>query len=336
MTPKLKKYWWLIAIILIIIGFGANQLIKTQTNKKKSSNIYTVKRQNVTDSLTLSGEVDAQQKANLRFAVSGKLVWVGIKEGDVVTKGQAIASLDAREVQKTLQKKLLDYQDTRWTFDQTKDDKQGQVITDSLKRILDKSQFDLTSSVLDVELQSLAVESATLISPISGIVTHIDSPEAGVNITPATALFDIVNPETIYLSVNADQSEVIGLTPQMKADLSFDAYPDKTYQGTIQSIGFVPKTGETGTVYEVKVNVPKDDNNPLFRIGMTADATFVIQEKNNVIAIPLVFIKSENNKQYVTRKNGNTKVKTYVVTGLESDNLVEITSGLSEGDIVYD
>lgn len=45
---------------------------------------YKVKRQTLSESLTFSGSVDAQEKATLRFQTSGRLAWVGVTEGDVV------------------------------------------------------------------------------------------------------------------------------------------------------------------------------------------------------------------------------------------------------------
>ena len=89
--------------------------------------------------------------------------------------------LDTRELQKKLQKALKDYMKERWDFEQerenygiTTDNLDSYTLSNEVRRILEKNQFDLDKAVLDVELKDIALKYATLISPISGIVTHID------------------------------------------------------------------------------------------------------------------------------------------------------------------
>jgi len=338
---KNKKLW--IGIILLVVGgLIAGSVI--QTGKKKAAKIttYTVTKQTVKETLSIAGTVDAEEKTTLRFQSSGLLAWVGVKEGDNVTKYQAIAGLDQQELQKTLQKYLYAYDKTRWDFEQTKDEYKAPAQNylglstnqrSDIDRAFQKAQFDLNSSVLDVELKDIALRYATLTTPIAGIITRVGSPLSGVNITPTQAEFDVVNPATLYLSVLPDQTEVGKLTASMAAEITFDSFSDVKVPGTITSIGFAPKSGESSTVYEVKINFPIDAK---YRIGMTADAAFIAQERTDVVAIPLSYVKTENGKPYVTRKVGTKKEKTFVTQGLEGDDLVEITSGLAEGDILYD
>ena len=68
-------------------------------------------------------------------------------------------------------------------------------------------------------------------TPIEGIVTSIDAPLAGQNITPATATFEVVNPKTIYLSATADQSEVTKFAVGQKGTITLDAFDNKTIDG---------------------------------------------------------------------------------------------------------
>ena len=90
--------------------------------RSKKEDSVSVKRGDLKQELTISGTVDAEEKVTLRFKTSGRLSWVGVKEGDYVKKYQAIASLDQRELKKTLQKELNDYMNERWDFDQSQED----------------------------------------------------------------------------------------------------------------------------------------------------------------------------------------------------------------------
>ena len=334
----LKKRWYLVLILIIGTGLYLNQQ-KTAQAKKEKETKYTVERRDIKETLSLAGEIQADEHVILRFQTSGKLAWVGVKEGDTVKKYQTIANLDQREVKKKLQKSLLTYAQTRNSFDQTGDDNQRvgdqpiNDVGDKMKRLLENAQYGLDSSVLDVELTNLAIEYSNLFTPISGVVTRVDSKYAGVNITPSQAEFEIINPETVYFSFTADQIEIIKLSEGMSATISLDSYPDETPNGTISYISYVPKAGETGTVYEGKLKLSNADITK-YRFGMTGDANFTLSEKKNVVVVLDKFTKSEGDNRYVTRLKDGKEEKVFIKTGLEEDGYLEVLSGLKAGDTV--
>jgi RND family efflux transporter MFP subunit len=340
-----RKIFWFF-VIGLACGLIAWRVIPGLAKNQKKETTYTVKRDTIRQTLTISGELDAEEKVTLRFAASGYISWVGVKLGDRVKKYQAIASLDQRELQKNLQKYLNTYMSERWDFEQTKDEYREPAQDywnlswdqrRELDRALEKAQFDLNSAVLDVELKDISLKYAVLISPIDGIVTKVAMPVAGVNVTPTQAEFEVTDPATLYFSLLPDQTEVTGLSPGMTSEIVFDSYTDEKVNGTIKDISFIPKAGETNTVYEVKIQFPLGDSlQTKYRLGMTGDATFVLSEKPEALVIPLSFINTEKDKKYVMKKNKDKKDKVYVTTGIESDQIIEITDGISEGDVIYD
>ena len=101
-------------------------------------------------------------------------------------------------------------------------------------------------------------------------------------------------------------------------------------------VSFAPRTDETGTVYEVKLALPKDITDLVLRLGMTGDVNFITNELPDVIAIPSKYIKNSNGIKQI-KKNVDGRVQsTEVTTGLTVDGMVEIISGLEPGDQVYD
>jgi macrolide-specific efflux system membrane fusion protein len=268
---------------------------------------------------------------------------MGVKEGDRVQKYQALASLDQRDLKNRLQKYLNTFMKTRYDLDDSRDDYTKtstagltREIRDEAKHILEKAQFDLNNAVLDVELQDLSIQYATVTAPIAGIITRIDKPYPGENITAATAEIAIVNPDTLYFSVTADQSEVIEITPGMTVQITLDPFSELPFTGTVNEIGFTPKAGETNTVYEVKVDLSETELKNKLRLGMTGDAVFQTGEKLGVLSVPLTYIKSEGDKKYVLVKNKGREEKKYVTVGEEFDNAYEIIAGVNEGDVLYD
>jgi len=336
---RTKKVLLLGVFVFAVLFVG----IRLQTNaKKQSPRVSTVTRGTISEELTLSGEIEADEHVRLGFQTGGMLAWVGVKEGDTVGQYQAIASLDVRALRKTIDKYLNTYMKTRWDFEQTKDDYTDTVdvgltqeVRDRAKRILEQSQFDLNNSVTDVELQNLSMEYATLATPIAGIVTRIDTPYAGVNILATQQPFEIINPQTVYFQVNADQTEVIKLGEGQKTEIMFDSYPQDLVTGSIALIAFVPKENETATVYSVRIQMDNVASlSGRLRLGMTGDATFILSQKQDVLQIPLLYVKSDDSGKYVYISKDRKKA--YIETGIENTDHTEVITGLKEGDRVYD
>lgn len=335
----IKRYWYIALILVAVIGFFIYRAQKAAS--KTQLKTYTVKEQNLKDILGLSGEIDADEKIALHFQSGGRLSWVGVKEGDTVKKYQTIASLDQRQLQKNLQKYLNTYVKERNDFDQNEyDNGTGDVgltqeIRDAAKRGYQNAQQDLNNSVLDVELQSIAKEYANLYSPINGIVTHVAAPAAGMNVS-VTDTFDIVNPSSIYFSVSADQTEVTSLQEGQYGKITLDAYPDETIDGRISSIAFTPKTNETGTVYEIKMDIATSEATLKYRLGMTGDVDFTLKEIPNAIAIPFEYALEEDNKTYVYKNVDGKSTKTEIEVGEEYDGQLQVLKGLQPGDVIYE
>ena len=336
----LKKFWLLFLIGFLVGGFIVWSASKPKVDPKTKT--YTVKRQDLVDSLSLSGEIDAAEKVSLRFQTSGLLSWVGVKEGDTVKKYQVLASLDKADLQNRMSQLLNTYSKTRADFDQSRADYTDSDLAnlsdearETVKRSLGKYQMDLNNSVLSVESQALSLKYASLWTPIEGIVTSIDAPLAGQNITPAAATFEVVNPKTIYLSATADQSEVTKFAVGQKGVITLDAFEDNTIEGEVTAVSFVPKAGESGTVYELKISLGSSDLGDSIRMGMTGDINFVFKTIEDVLAVPSSYVKTDNGVKYVYVMRNKNKEKQEITVGETIDGNTEVLSGLNEKDVIY-
>ena len=335
-----KRFWWI--FLLGLLAGGGFMLWKNARDNKMESITYVVKKQDLTETLSLSGEIDAKEKADIKFQTSGLLAWVGVKEGDTVKKYQAIASLDKRELTNSLSQYMNSFLKERWDFEQGVDDNkdwQTRGMTDAardiVKRTLDKNQFDLNNAVLAYEAKNLAMKFATIYSPFAGLVTKVDVPQPGTNITPAGAAFSIVNPGTLFFSATADQTEVPSIKEGMSGKIFLDSFPDEEFEASVESIGFVPKEGQSGTVYEVKINFIAGQAAENIKMGMTGDVNFVLKENKDVLAIPEAYLKKTDGKYYVTMMVKGIWKKVEVVTGDSVEGMVEIKEGLNEKDVIY-
>lgn len=336
------KKWFFVFVVCLIVAAVVYLQTKPKDAISKSGaplKKYTVVRRDLENVVSLSGTVDADEKVVLQFQSSGKLVWVGVKEGDTVVKGQAIASLDQRSLRKNLEKDLRDFSTQRLTVDQFRADNKTQntggdnsYLTDQLTRLAQENQNGLDKSVLDVELDNLSLELSNLITPIDGIVTQVDQSVAGVNITPATARFSIVNPDSLYLLGTVDQQDIAKIQQGAQAKIIFDAFPDTTYLGNVTYIAFSPDSGDNNS-YSIKLSVPNNIAKSL-RLAMGAEATIVTDTRKHVMAVPVEAVTDENGSKSVSVLTGTLQTKRVIKTGLETDDYVQVTQGLYVNDVV--
>jgi len=337
----------IISIILVISGFS---IYKVKANTKtsdipkfddKKETTVSPKRDTVKEEITLTGSVDASIKANLQFQTSGQLAWVGVKVGDKVKKYQAIASLNKEILKKQLQADFNTYRSALATFDDTQDDykneKDNLTLTDDMKRILIRSQNTLDNSVINYELQDLAIKYATLTSPINGVVTEVEQSNSGINITPASATFSIIDPTSIYFKAQIDQEDVTRVKIGDKTTIALDSFPDKNFESEVTYISFTPISGQTSTVYEIRFKLVGNDNQNInYRLGMDGDAVISLRQVENTLTIPADAVRQDKDESYVLIKSGDNQIltKKTVKIGIETDTTVEILEGLSENDQV--
>lgn len=336
-----KKIIFTVIALLLIIGLIKGYLY-FQAKKEPQYELTSVKKGKIDQTVSASGKIQTGKEVTLQFQTSGKLAWVGVKEGDKVNQWQAVAGLDVVELEKKLKKELNDYLNERWDFDQsredyliTTDDLEKYTLTNAVRRILEKNQFDLNNTVLDVEIAHLAVDLATLVSPIEGIVTKMESPVAGVNTTPTISRIIISAPEEVYFEANIDENDVGQIKASQKAKLFLDAYPEEEFSSEVKEVSFVAvKTSGGGTAFPTKIYLDLPNNEEKFKIGMNGDVEIIIAQKENILHLPLEAIKKEKGKKYVrVLENGEIK-DIEVKTGLETDTKVEIVEGVEEGEEV--
>ena len=149
------------------------------------------------------------------------------------------------------------------------------------------------------------------------------------------ALFTISPDDTMTLEVSVDELDINSVEIGQEAVVTFDAIEEKEFTGEVTKIGNTASVNGGVAKYTVSVSVPKDEE---MKQGMNASATITIENRENVITIPVNALQEKGEKAFVyTEKDdeGNLSGETEVTTGLSDGSTVEITEGLSEGDTVY-
>lgn len=332
---------WALATGVIVVFIALFIWWQKMRNDAKKSVVATTKASitTFTKKVQSSGKTKAKRSALLRFQTAGKLAWIGVAEGDHVQEGQIVAKLDPREVEKNLTKALTDYTKQRndfeemWRVTYKGTPNPDVALNDTAKRILQKNQWDLNKSVLDVELKALSVEYANLSSPISGIVTKLYTPVSSINITSTTDIVEISDPESLVFEANIDEVDVGSLQVGQPAFVSLDAFPNASFSGTVSTIAYSSQlSGGGATVFPVTIAFDAPQN---LRIGLNGDVAIITHTADNVLVIPIEAIREEDkDNRYVYKKAGTSYQKTPIETGLGNDQSTIVLSGISSDDEV--
>ncbi|MBI1979385.1 MAG: efflux RND transporter periplasmic adaptor subunit [Elusimicrobia bacterium] len=173
-----------------------------------------------------------------------------------------------------------------------------------------------------------------LVSPMDGILIARNM-EPGQTVTVQEAPF--VLSDRLIVKAQVDETDIGLLKTGLKTTIVLDAYPSKKISGSVGQIAFEAKTVNNVTIYEVDV-LPEAI--PSFvRSGMTANVTFLVRRKENVLTVPQEAVQEKEGQTVVLvpAENGEKKRKFSlkpVHAGLSDGKKVEIVEGLSPGDTV--
>ncbi len=170
-----------------------------------------------------------------------------------------------------------------------------------------------------------------LVAPYDCVITKISVPEEGGRCTSQNGI-TIQSTESLKLSISVDETEISEVKVGQEVKITPNAYEDKTYTGTITKINQVGTYASNGTTFTGTVTVENDGD---LKIGMSASCSITLEKAENVVAVPIEEVQTENNIKYVIVKqqDGTTKNVT-VETGISNDAYVEIISGLSGGETI--
>lgn len=167
-----------------------------------------------------------------------------------------------------------------------------------------------------------------------GIITGV-SYEVGDRLTATGTLFSYATADDMRIAVDVTQEDIVDLQVGDAVDVTFTAYPEDSYTGSILSINTTATSDYSNTVsYTVEISV----EGALEKLygGMTADVIFVTEEKEDVLYVSRKAIVEGNGKTYVYRKTAlGGKELAEVETGITNGVDIEILSGLEEGDTIY-
>lgn len=289
----------------------------------------TVIKQNIENQLKQSGVFAARQELKLAAEAQGQIVKMYVKKGDIIRRGQVIASIDNAAVRSQLTTAYAQLAKAQKDAERYANaEKAGGVSTLQAEEYQLKVQTSLTN-IASIK-QQLSYYQIT--APMSGIVNEIFA-EQGSFVTVGKEIIDLVDLSTMNLIVDLEQGELIkNIKIGKKVSVTTDVYGDKVFAGEVKGVNV---KSDASQKFEVEISVGNSRENPILS-GMYGYAAFDSATNNpQALTIPrAALIGSVKDAQvYVINSNNTVSVKAISI-GRSLGNDVEVTGGLSEGEKV--
>jgi len=185
------------------------------------------------------------------------------------------------------------------------------------------------------EIALANLEKATLKAPVNGTITKVNYKKSEVlGTSAAVSEFGKIISEDFILESDIPESDIVDVRVGQKADIVFDSLPsDEKF--TAEVIEIEPASTVIQDVIYYKVKLRLESVDARLKEGMSADIDIMTAEEKNVLMIPERAVEEDNGEKKV-KVMEDGKVKTVKVkTGLSGDEgMIEITSGLKEGEEV--
>ena len=168
-----------------------------------------------------------------------------------------------------------------------------------------------------------------IMAPINGTIIKRNV-ETGQTFTTADAIFTMS--DRLIVKAQVDETDIAKVKLKQNVKIVLDAYADHPIEANVDKIAFDATTVNNVTTYIVDVlpNTVPD----FMRSGMTANVTFELSAKENILVVPSSALSLKLGKNLVLIPGEKNPIEKEVDVGITDGKIVEISSGLNENDIV--
>lgn len=288
--------------------------------------IEKVTKRDLTSIVTASGKIEPKRKVDVSADITGRIVDLPVREGDVVERGQVVVRIDPAQYQANVERMeamLASAQATAAQARANKDqaeraynrarDIRAQNVQLVSQEALEQAETQLRVAVANLESADRQVDQAraglreaqdalrktTIVAPMSGRVTRLAVEEGEVAV-PGTfsretgLLLTISDLSVIQVTVEVDETDVVRIHMGDSAEITIDAFPDTTFTGHVTKISNSSVTGaaagglSTDQAVDFEVEVTLDDPPRGVRPDLSATARIITDTRQQALTVPII------------------------------------------------
>jgi HlyD family secretion protein len=357
---------WAIGGLLVLVVSAAVGLAWWLATAEATVHYTTapVTRGAVTRAVTATGTVNPVLTIIVGTYVSGVIQDLSCDYNTQVKRGQICAKIDPRPYQTVVDQNRANLNAAKAQLDKDKANlvyaklfydrmlglaKTNAVSKDSLDSA--KNLYDQAAAQVGVDEATIAQHEAQLATAqvnldYTNIVSPVDGTVVSRNVTMGQTVAASFQTPTLFLiatdltkmqvDTNVSESDIGGTKEGYKALFTVDAYPKRTFEGTVTQVRQSPQTVQNVVTYDVVVSV--DNTDLALKPGMTAATRVISDQRDNVLRVPSQALrympggmrssaggKNEQTKIWALRDGKPVAIP--IVAGLDDDSYAEIVKG---------
>ena len=337
------------ALAAVLVAGGVYWYMESSAAEKTAQAVETVavQRMDIKSTVEATGTIRPVDSVEVSSKITARINSVLVKENDVVTAGQVVATLDGKDYEAKRDQAQYRVTNTRAKYNRMS----------YLESIGAKSKSDLEDAEYNYDTAQSTLEEANsdasetiITAPISGIVVGEPKTAGTMAVQGSdnpTVIMRIADLSKKQIKAKVDETDIGNIRIGQEATFTVDAFTDKKFTARVSKISQTDVTNSWDTssssssassstsVIYYYVTLDVDDPENLLLPAMTARVVINTADRNDALVVPLSTLKTDSAGSYVlVLQEDGTQETRYVETGIYSDEYVEILSGLSEGERV--
>lgn len=347
----------LVALTLLAVFRKREDAVSVQTDK--------VKRRDLIELVVANGKIQPVLQVKISPEVSGEIIELPVKEGQVVKKGelimkikpdfylaarnQAEASYKSALSGKTVSEASLAKAEAEFKRNEElfKNNLISESVYTEMKTAFDIATAQLVSASHQIEMSRAQLARAeedlaktTIVSPLNGTISKLNS-QAGERVVgtatmAGTDVMTIADLNEMEARVDIGEMDVVLIEPGQRARLEVDAFKDRKFNGTVTEIANSAKgvgLGGTGqsteaTKFEVRIRIKEKEN---FRPGMSVNTEIETRYRTNVLTVPIAAVTTRLPKPSPAGTNSPATARSKSATTTNALTATNVVSGTNTG-----
>lgn len=321
-------------------GSDANETV-AETESAVLVEVIAAEKGDIAITVSETGVTTPENSVTISSEVSGRIMAMNIEVGEKVSKDQVLAEIDNELFQLAVDQAHAQEINTRAAFEKAEKDlgrykilrerdeiSEGEYETFRLQH--DQAHSAFLSAEAAHKTAERQLRNATIKSPIKGeIAARFVDPGNMINIMEP--IVKVVDNSTIKVSINISERDVVNVRTGMPVEINIDAFPGKSFQGTVFAVS--PEADMNTHTFPVEVEVVNNQG-PEIRSGMIARVHIRTGTINDAVLVPADAVIERYGKNYLyVASNGNAEERE-VILGPKTDSKIQVVSGVQLGDAV--
>jgi len=328
-----RKIWFIVILLVVAAGWGGYNYYSKSNKPVATGTTMQVERGDILATVSATGTISAVNSVDVSSRITGLITRVHVKENDRVTAGQVLIELDDSSLKSQLRQAQSQLTNAAAIYARSK--RMAEIGGEPQQQLdTDRTNYEVAQAAYDNVMTQL--EYTVITAPVDGQVIGKPIP-AGQTVAPGISnpmvLLTVADLSKMQIQVQVDETDIGRVKLGQKVDFTVDAYPGKTFTGTVTLVSEKAVVQQNVVYYTVYVDV--DEPQGLLFPTMTARVTIKVGESKNVLTVKLSAIKEIKGQKYVQVMVDGKPQNVKVQTGLADDEKVELISGVKEGDQIF-